>query len=135
MGSDDRNFLPYPLLTSRESARTSTPVSLDERMRRPAACFTSSTASGSEYRAQARSSRWERSQASGSVGLAKGSLGMITQRSVSPEASNPSQNALRAKSDEVRSWMKWSRRRRAELILSWQASSRPRAASRGCKRS
>ena len=60
-------------------------------MRRPAACLTEITASGSEYLHQARSSRASRSRTSGSLGLANGSLGITTQRSVSPCASNPSQ--------------------------------------------
>ena len=74
-------------------------MSVEERIRRPAACLTEITASGREYFHQARSSRRSRSRTRGSLGLAKGSLGMTTQRRVSPVASKPSQNERRAMSE------------------------------------
>ncbi len=90
------------------SASTRMPLSDAVLISLPAACFTSMTASRASSattraaracRARARADRAE---------LANGSLGITTQRSVSPVASNPSQNDLSASRDELLSRRKLS---------------------------
>ena len=111
------NTLPYHIPVRRGSASTSTPLSDAERMSLPAACLNVSTLSGRSWlRHASLPSRSLRSSEMGSVGGVNGRRGITTQRNVSPWASNPSQNDLSAKSDEVFSAMKCSEIRRTLLF-------------------
>src|SRR3990170_302178 len=95
-GRFSRNIAPYPLVITPWSSRAITPKSSSLRRRRPIPCRSASTASGTWYSRKGSPplSRiaWMRAVTTGSVGGAKGSLSITTQRSDSPGTSIPSQN-------------------------------------------
>ena len=107
------------------------PVSVEDLMRRPAACLRSMTAAGRQYFDQAPFSRAARSFERGSLGLEKGRRGMMTPLRVEPGASKPSQKLLSAKSERVSFAMNSSRSPLVDTPHFWHTTRRPSSFIRG----
>lgn len=103
LGILSKNILPYLLLTTRLSAKTTYPLSSAFLIKRPTACLVSITQAGKLYCIQALSLRSLRSRLKGSSIRAKGSLEITTPLSVLPGASKPSQKLFNAKSESFSS--------------------------------